>query len=57
MHGPARERAGQTFYRMMAAAVRGNGPVPVPAEQARDVLRVLEHAVSSGRDGLVVTYR
>jgi scyllo-inositol 2-dehydrogenase (NADP+) len=43
----------ETFYRMMAATVRGNGPAPVPAEQARDVIRVLEHAVSSSRDGLV----
>ena len=47
----------ENFYRMMAAAVRGRGPVPVPAEQARDVVRVLEHAVSSSRDGHVVPYR
>jgi predicted dehydrogenase len=47
----------ETFYRMMAAAVRGEGPVPVPAEQARDVVRLIECAVVSSRDGRVVPYR
>jgi scyllo-inositol 2-dehydrogenase (NADP+) len=45
------------FYRETAAAVRGEGPVPVPAEQARDVIRVIECAVESSRDGRVVGYR
>jgi predicted dehydrogenase len=34
--------------------VRGEGPVPVPAEQARDVIRVIEAAVASSREGRVV---
>jgi scyllo-inositol 2-dehydrogenase (NADP+) len=42
------------FYREMAAAVRGEGPVPVPAGQARDVIRVIECATESSRDGRVV---
>jgi len=45
-----------TFYREMAAAVRGEGPVPVPAEQARDVVRVIECATASSRDGRVVPF-
>ena len=45
-----------TFYREMAAAVRGEGPVPVPAEQARDVVRVIECAMASSRDGRVVPF-
>ena len=44
------------FYREMAAAVRGEGPVPVPAEQARDVIRVIEKAMGSSRDGRVVAF-
>ena len=44
------------FYRQMAAAVRGEGPVPVPAEQARDVVRVIERAMESSRDGCVVPF-
>ena len=44
------------FYRGMAAAVRGEGPVPVPPEQARDVIRVVEKAMESSRDGRVVAY-
>ena len=41
----------QTFYREMAAAVRGQGPVPVPAAEARDVVRVIECAQRSSADG------
>jgi scyllo-inositol 2-dehydrogenase (NADP+) len=44
------------FYREMAAAVCGEGPVPVPAGQARDVVRVIECAMDSSREGRVVTF-
>jgi scyllo-inositol 2-dehydrogenase (NADP+) len=44
------------FYREMAAAVRGEGPVPVPAGQARDVIRVIECATQSSREGRVVAF-
>jgi scyllo-inositol 2-dehydrogenase (NADP+) len=40
----------------MAAAVRGEGPVPVPPEQARDVIRVIECARRSSREGRVVRW-
>ena len=40
----------ETFYRQMAAAVRGEGPVPVPATEARDVLRVIECALRSSAE-------
>lgn len=46
----------QIFYRAMAAAVRGEGPVPVPAEQARDVIRVIECATTSSREGAVLPF-
>ena len=46
----------EMFYRMMAAAVRGDGPVPVPAEQARDVIGVIEYAMASSREGRVVAF-
>jgi scyllo-inositol 2-dehydrogenase (NADP+) len=46
----------EAFYREMTRAVRGKGPVPVPAEQARDVVRVIECAVRSSHDGHVVQY-
>jgi scyllo-inositol 2-dehydrogenase (NADP+) len=44
----------QTFYREMAAAILGAGPVPVPAEEARDTIRVLECALRSSREGRTV---
>jgi scyllo-inositol 2-dehydrogenase (NADP+) len=42
------------FYAAMAAAVAGEGPVPVPAAEARDVVAVLELALRSSREGRVV---
>jgi scyllo-inositol 2-dehydrogenase (NADP+) len=41
-------------YAAMAAAVAGQGPVPVTAAEARDVIMVIEHALESGRQGRVV---
>jgi scyllo-inositol 2-dehydrogenase (NADP+) len=46
----------EVFYRAMAAAVRGDGPVPVAPEQARDVVRVIECAMASSREGRVVAF-
>jgi scyllo-inositol 2-dehydrogenase (NADP+) len=46
----------ETFYRGMAAAVRGTGPVPVPAEQARETVRVIEYADRSNHDGRTVLF-
>jgi scyllo-inositol 2-dehydrogenase (NADP+) len=42
------------FYAAMAAAVAGQGPVPVTAAEARDTVMVIEHALASGRAGRVV---
>jgi scyllo-inositol 2-dehydrogenase (NADP+) len=39
------------FYRAMAAAVRGAGPVPVTGAAGLDVVRVLELAVRSSAEG------
>ncbi|HZB51097.1 MAG TPA: oxidoreductase [Mycobacteriales bacterium] len=41
----------ETFYRQLAAAVRGEGPVPVPATEAREVIRVLQYAQRSSAEG------
>jgi scyllo-inositol 2-dehydrogenase (NADP+) len=43
-----------TFYRQMACAIHGQGPVPVDPRTARDVVWVLECAVRSSRQGRVV---
>lgn len=42
------------FYSGMAAAIRGEAPVPVPAEAGRAVLRVIEAARLSAATGVVV---
>ena len=42
------------FYAAMAAAIRGDGQVPVPAAEARDVVMVIELALASAREGRVV---
>jgi scyllo-inositol 2-dehydrogenase (NADP+) len=44
----------QDFYAGVAAAVAGEGPVPVPAAEARDTIAVIEHALASAGDGRVV---
>jgi scyllo-inositol 2-dehydrogenase (NADP+) len=46
--------AHQTFYAAMAAAIAGDGPVPVAPTEARDTVMVIEHALASARDGQVV---
>jgi scyllo-inositol 2-dehydrogenase (NADP+) len=46
--------AHQTFYAAMAAAIAGDGPVPVAPTEARDTVMVIEHALASARDGRVV---
>jgi scyllo-inositol 2-dehydrogenase (NADP+) len=43
-----------TFYARMAAAVAGEGPVPVDPADARAAVAVIEHAEASARDGRVV---
>jgi len=46
-------RSGE-FYAAMAAAIRGERPVPVPASAGRDVLAVIEAAWTSVETGRVV---
>jgi scyllo-inositol 2-dehydrogenase (NADP+) len=44
----------QDFYAAMADAVEGRGPVPVPAEEARAGVEVIELALRSSHEGRVV---
>ncbi|KAI1420901.1 hypothetical protein F5Y12DRAFT_770750 [Xylaria sp. FL1777] len=39
------------IYELLGEALRGKGPVPVPASEARDVLRILEAAKESAMTG------
>jgi scyllo-inositol 2-dehydrogenase (NADP+) len=41
----------EEFYRQLAAAIAGQGPVPVTAESAAQVIRVIEAAVHSAEEG------
>ncbi|WNG45012.1 oxidoreductase [Archangium minus] len=43
------------FYRQLAAAIAGEGPVPVTAQSAAQVIRVLEAAVRSADEGRRIT--
>jgi hypothetical protein len=40
----------------MAAAVAGDGPVPVLAAETRDTIAVIEHALASASEGRVVRF-
>jgi scyllo-inositol 2-dehydrogenase (NADP+) len=44
----------QAFYAGMAAAVAGEGPVPVTPAEARDTVAVIELALASAREGRVL---
>jgi predicted dehydrogenase len=48
---PAQRGSYESFYRGCARAVRGEGPNPVPAVEALDVMAILEAAVRSAREG------
>ena len=41
----------EDFYRQLAVAIAGEGPVPVTAESAAQVIRVIEAAVRSAEEG------
>lgn len=41
----------EAFYRQLAAAIAGEGPVPVTAESAGQVVRVIQAAVRSAEEG------
>ncbi|UGQ09739.1 Gfo/Idh/MocA family oxidoreductase [Yinghuangia sp. ASG 101] len=51
---PTLPGAYQDFYRAFAAALRGEGPVPVPVAESVTVLEVIEAAQRSSRDGVAV---
>ena len=54
---PSEQGAYQEFYRRFAAAVRGDGEFPVPAEQAVHTLEVLDAARASAAGNRVVELR
>jgi scyllo-inositol 2-dehydrogenase (NADP+) len=45
----------ESFYREMAHAILGHGAVPVPPEEARNTIRMIECARQSSREGRLVT--
>lgn len=49
--------AWQTFYRQLAGAIHGQGPVPVTPQTARDTVWVLEGALRSSQKGRLVRLR
>lgn len=44
----------EEFYRQLASAIAGQGPVPVTAESAGQVIRVIEAAVRSAEEGRLI---
>ena len=51
---PSARGAYQDYYTQFAAALRGDAPFPVPAEQAVRTIEVLDAARASDRDGRIV---
>ena len=51
---PSRQGAYQDYYTRFAAAVRGEGAFPVPAEEALHTLEVLDAARTSAEQNRVV---
>jgi scyllo-inositol 2-dehydrogenase (NADP+) len=47
----------QSFYQGMARAILRQGPVPVPAQEARDTVWMIECALKSSREGRAVEVR
>jgi scyllo-inositol 2-dehydrogenase (NADP+) len=45
----------ETFYREMARAIRGEGPAPVPSQEARDTIWLIERAIKSSREQRMMT--
>jgi predicted dehydrogenase len=43
------------YYRVFGEALQGKGEVPVKAEEARDVLEIIEAALLSSKEGRSVT--
>lgn len=44
------------FYTLLAGALAGTGPVPVPAQEARNVIRLVELAEQSSREGRTLAW-
>ena len=42
------------FYRRFAKALQGEGEVPVKAEDARDVLKIIDMALLSSKEGRTI---
>ena len=44
------------YYRVLAKALNGEGESPVKPEQARDVLRIVEAAIASSKEGRTIDF-
>ena len=42
------------YYRVFAKALKGEGEVPVKAEDARDVLKIVAMALQSSKEGRTI---
>ena len=42
------------YYRVLAKALKGEGESPVKPEEARDVLRIIEAAIASSKEGRTI---
>jgi predicted dehydrogenase len=54
---PSQRGAYQDFYAALALALRGQGPIPVPVDEAIHTLEVLDAARTSAAEGRIVTLR
>jgi scyllo-inositol 2-dehydrogenase (NADP+) len=45
----------EVYYSKLARALRGEGPVPVTATEARHVIQVIEYALESSQEGRVIS--
>lgn len=54
---PTRPGSYERFYGGVAQAIAGNGPAPVSAESAAQVIRIIEAALESDADGRRVLLR
>ena len=56
IHGYTEQDAHNEFYQHLYIAITGGGPIPAPAEDARDAIKVIWLAIESARTGKVIDW-